>query len=198
MGAIDATVNLTLHILPDNLLLAGIFIAACFISLSIGTSVGTIVALTPVAVGLAEKTEIALPFMVAVVVGGSFFGDNLSFISDTTIASTKTQECVMRDKFRVNSLIVVPAAIIVLGIYIFQGLSITAPTQVQTIEWIKVIPYIIVLGTAVAGMNVMLVLIIGILTSGIIGITLLQGFYLVSFWCLGNRFELRLNGHRAE
>ena len=165
MGAIDATVNLTLHILPDNLLLAGIFIAACFISLSIGTSVGTIVALTPVAVGLAEKTEIALPFMVAVVVGGSFFGDNLSFISDTTIASTKTQECVMRDKFRVNSLIVVPAAIIVLGIYIFQGLSITAPTQVQTI------PYIIVLGTAVAGMNVMLVLIIGILTSGIIGIT---------------------------
>ena len=167
MGAIDATVNLTLHILPDNLLLAGIFIAACFISLSIGT----IVALTPVAVGLAEKTEIALPFMVAVVVGGSFFGDNLSFISDTTIASTKTQECVMRDKFRVNSLIVVPAAIIVLGIYIFQGLSITAPTQVQTIEWIKVIPYIIVLGTAVAGMNVMLVLIIGILTSGIIGIT---------------------------
>ena len=171
MGAIDATVNLTLHILPDNLLLAGIFIAACFISLSIGTSVGTIVALTPVAVGLAEKTEIALPFMVAVVVGGSFFGDNLSFISDTTIASTKTQECVMRDKFRVNSLIVVPAAIIVLGIYIFQGLSITAPTQVQTIEWIKVIPYIVVLGTAVAGMNVMLVLIIGILTSGIIGIT---------------------------
>lgn len=145
MGAIDATVNLTLHILPDNLLLAGIFIAACFISLSIGTSVGTIVALTPVAVGLAEKTEIALPFMVAVVVGGSFFGDNLSFISDTTIASTKTQECVMRDKFRVNSMIVVPAAIIVLGIYIFQGLSITAPAQVQTIEWIKVIPYIIVL-----------------------------------------------------
>ena len=164
MGAIDATVNLTLHILPDNLLLAGIFIAACFISLSIGTSVGTIVALTPVAVGLAEKTDIALPFMVAVV------GDNLSFISDTTIASTKTQECVMRDKFRVNSMIVVPAAIIVLGIYIFQGLSITAPAQVQTIEWIKVIPYIIVLGTAIAGMNVMLVLIIGILTSGIIGI----------------------------
>ena len=170
MGAVDATVNLTMSLLPGNLLAAGIFIAACFISLSIGTSVGTIVALTPVAVSLAEKTEIALPFMVAVVVGGSFFGDNLSFISDTTIASTKTQECVMRDKFRVNSMIVVPAAIIVLGIYIFQGLSITAPAQVQTIEWIKVIPYIIVLGTAIAGMNVMLVLIIGILTSGIIGI----------------------------
>lgn len=170
MGAIDATVNLTLHILPDNLLLAGIFLAACFISLSIGTSVGTIVALTPVAIGLAEKTGIDLPFMVAVVVGGSFFGDNLSFISDTTIASTKTQECVMRDKFRVNSMIVVPAALIVLGIYIFQGLSVTAPAQVQAIEWVKVIPYLIVLSTAIAGMNVMLVLIIGILASGVIGI----------------------------
>lgn len=170
MGAIDATVNLTLHILPDNLLLAGIFLAACFISLSIGTSVGTIVALTPVAIGLAEKTGINLPFMVGVVVGGSFFGDNLSFISDTTIASTKTQECVMRDKFRVNSMIVVPAALIVLGIYIFQGLSIAAPAQVQAIEWVKVIPYLIVLGTAIAGMNVMLVLIIGILASGVIGI----------------------------
>lgn len=131
MGAIDATVNLTLSILPDNLLLAGIFIAACFISLSIGTSVGTIVALTPVAIGLAEKTGIDLPYMVAIVVGGSFFGDNLSFISDTTIASTKTQDCVMRDKFRVNFMIVVPAALIVLCIYIFQGLSITAPAQTQ-------------------------------------------------------------------
>ena len=170
MGAIDATVNLTLHILPDNLLLAGIFIAACFISLSIGTSVGTIVALTPVAVGLAEKTGIDLPYMVAIVVGGSFFGDNLSFISDTTIASTKTQDCVMRDKFRVNFMIVVPAALVVLGIYIFQGLSVSAPPQVQTIEWIKVIPYLIVLGTAVAGVNVMLVLLLGILSTGIIGI----------------------------
>ena len=129
MGAIDATVNLTLHILPDNLLLAGIFIAACFISLSIGTSVGTIVALTPVAVGLAEKTEIALPFMVAVVVGGSFFGDNLSFISDTTIASTKTQECVMRDKFRVNSMIVVPAAIIVWEFTYFRDYPLQPPPK---------------------------------------------------------------------
>ncbi|WP_321331116.1 Na+/H+ antiporter NhaC family protein [uncultured Bacteroides sp.] len=170
MGAIDATVNLTLHILPDNLLLAGIFIASCFISLSIGTSVGTIVALTPVAIGLAEKTGIDLPFMVGIVVGGSFFGDNLSFISDTTIASTKTQECVMRDKFRVNSMIVVPAAITVLAIYIFQGLTVTAPAQTQDIEWLKVIPYLIVLGTAIIGMNVMLVLLIGILSTGIIGL----------------------------
>lgn len=177
MGAIDATVNLTLHILPDNLLLAGIFIAACFISLSIGTSVGTIVALTPVAVGLAEKTGIDLPYMVAIVVGGSFFGDNLSFISDTTIASTKTQDCVMRDKFKVNFMIVVPAALIVLGIYIFQGLSLSAAPQVQEIEWIKVIPYLIVLGTAIAGMNVMLVLLLGIFSTGIIGLFTGTGFF---------------------
>ena len=170
MGAIDATVNLTLHILPDNLLLAGIFIASCFISLSIGTSVGTIVALTPVATGLALKTGIDIPFMVAIVVGGSFFGDNLSFISDTTIASTKTQGCVMRDKFRVNSMIVVPAALIVLIIYIVQGLSITAPPQVQEIEWLKVIPYLVVLGTAIAGINVMIVLLLGIISTAIIGL----------------------------
>lgn len=169
MGAIDATVNLTLHILPDNLLLAGIFIASCFISLSIGTSVGTIVALTPVATGLALKTGIDLPFMVAIVVGGSLFGDNLSFISDTTIASTKTQGCVMRDKFRVNSMIVIPAALIVLIIYIVQGVSITAPPQVQEIEWLKVIPYLVVLGTAIAGINVMIVLLLGIVSTAIIG-----------------------------
>ena len=119
---------------------------------------------------LAEKTGIDLPYMTAIVVGGSFFGDNLSFISDTTIASTKTQDCVMRDKFRVNFMIVVPAALVVLGLYIFQGLSVSAPPQVQTIEWIKVIPYLIVLGTAVAGVNVMLVLLLGILSTGIIGI----------------------------
>ena len=170
MGAIDATVNLTLHILPGNLLLAGIFLAACFISLSVGTSVGTIVALTPVAVGLAEKTGIDLPYMVAIVVGGSFFGDNLSFISDTTIAATRTQECRMRDKFRVNSQIVVPAALVVMCIYIVQGVSVSAPPQVQPVEWLKIIPYLLVLGTAVAGINVMLVLLLGILSAGGIGI----------------------------
>ena len=124
MGAIDATVNLTLYILPDNLLLAGIFLASCFVSISVGTSVGTIVALTPVAVGLAQKTGIDVAFMTAIVVGGSFFGDNLSFISDTTIAATRTQDCQMRDKFKVNFLIVLPAALIVLGIYVMKGLSI--------------------------------------------------------------------------
>ena len=172
MGAIDATVNLTLSILPGNLLLAGVFLAACFISLSIGTSVGTIVALTPVAVGLADKTDITLPFMVAVVVGGSFFGDNLSFISDTTIAATRTQECSMRDKFRVNARIVMPAALIVLGIYVVMGFTHqTIVPETTPIEWLKVIPYIIVLATAVAGVNVMIVLCIGILSCGLIGLT---------------------------
>lgn len=178
MGAIDATVNLTLQVLPSNLLLAGIFIAACFISLSIGTSVGTIVALTPVAIGLADKVDIAIPFMVAIVVGGSFFGDNLSFISDTTIASTRTQECVMKDKFKVNSMIVVPAALIVLGIYIYLGLPIDAPIQEQPIEWIKVVPYLIVLATALMGVHVVLVLSLGIVSSGIIGLaTGSMGFF---------------------
>ena len=168
IGAIDAAVNLTLQILPGNLLLAGIFIASCFISLSIGTSVGTIVALVPVAVGLAEKTGIELPYMVAIVVGGSFFGDNLSFISDTTIAATRTQGCNMRDKFKVNSMIVLPAAFIILCIYIIQGLSTPIATESQTVEWIKIIPYILVLITAIAGVNVTLVLLLGILSTGII------------------------------
>lgn len=170
MGAIDATVNLTLHILPDRLLLAGIFIAACFISLSVGTSVGTIVALTPVAVGIAEKTGVELPFMVAIVIGGAFFGDNLSFISDTTIAATKTQGCRMKDKFRVNSLIVVPAALLILIFYIFEGLHVQSPGHIGPIEWLKVIPYLTVLGTALAGMNVMLVLLSGIGITGVIGL----------------------------
>lgn len=177
MGAIDATVNLTLHLLPDNLLLAGIFIASCFISLSVGTSVGTIVALTPVAVGLAEKTGIDLPYMVAIVVGGSFFGDNLSFISDTTIAATKTQDCAMRDKFRVNSLIVVPAALFVLGIYIVQGFSVSAPANIGEVELLKVVPYLLVLCTAAAGVNVMLVLLLGIAATGAIGLCTGTGFF---------------------
>lgn len=169
MGAIDATVNLTLTVLPDNLLLAGIFIASCFISLSIGTSVGTIVALTPIAIGLAEKTGLDLPFIVAIVVGGSFFGDNLSFISDTTIAATKTQDCVMRDKFRVNSMIVVPAALVVLALYIFKGFSVSSSAEVGDIEWLKVVPYLVVLATAIAGLNVTVVLVLGIILTGFIG-----------------------------
>lgn len=178
MGAIDATVNLTLHVLPSSMLLPGLFLAACFISLSVGTSVGTIVALTPVAVGIAQQTGATLPLIVATVVGGSFFGDNLSFISDTTIVATQTQGCRMRDKFLVNSRIVVPAALVVLLLYIVLGRDIHAPSDLPPIEWVKVIPYLAVLGTAIAGLNVMLVLLIGILLAG--GIGILGGYY--DFW----------------
>lgn len=169
MGAIDATVNLTLLLLPDSLLLAGIFLASCFISLSIGTSVGTIVALVPVAAGIAAKTDVNLAFMTALVIGGAFFGDNLSFISDTTIAATRTQGCVMRDKFRVNFMIAVPAALLVFIYYIIYGVHVESANEIQSIEWAKVIPYLIVLGTAIAGMNVTLVLLLGLLSTGIIG-----------------------------
>ncbi len=172
MGAVDATVNLTLQLLPESMLLPGLFLAACFISLSIGTSVGTVVALTPMAVGVASQTGSNLPMIVAIVVGGAFFGDNLSFISDTTIVATQTQHCRMSDKFKANIRIVLPAALIVLALYVFLGLSINAPTGLQAVEWYKVIPYLVVLITAICGMNVMLVLTIGLALTGIMGISL--------------------------
>lgn len=170
MGAIDATVNLTLTLLPANMLLAGLFLAACFISLSIGTSVGTIVALTPIAAGIANHTGISLPVIVGAVVGGSFFGDNLSFISDTTIVATSTQECKLSDKFRVNSYIVIPVAVIMLIVYLFMGINTQIQKQNIDIEFLKVLPYLIVLVTAIIGMNVMAVLILGLLFSGITGL----------------------------
>ena len=169
MGSIDATVNLTLHLLPSQMLLAGIFLAACFISISIGTSVGTIVALTPIAVGVGQQTGTDIALMTAVVVGGSFFGDNLSFISDTTIVATSTQGCKLSDKFRVNSFIVIPAALIILIVYYIMGANIHAAHQTGAVEWIKVIPYLIVLVTAIFGMNVMAVLTLGIILTGCIG-----------------------------
>lgn len=169
MGAIDATVGLTLSVVPDGWLYAGIFVAACFVSLAVGTSVGTIVALSPVAIGIAERTGSTVPFVVAIVVGGAFFGDNLSFISDTTIAATRTQGCAMRDKFRVNSLIAIPAAAAVLVLYIVQGLSAPACADVPEVEWLKVVPYLVVLGSAMAGVHVCVVLLAGILTTGCIG-----------------------------
>lgn len=170
MGSIDATVNLALTLLPANMLLAGLFLAACFISLSVGTSVGTIVTLTPIAAGVASQTGTALPLMVAVVVGGSFFGDNLSFISDTTIVATSTQGCRLSDKFRVNSYIVIPAAIAILAIYVVMGLHTQAPQKVGPVSLLKVIPYLVVLLTAVCGMNVMAVLTLGIALTGAIGL----------------------------
>jgi Na+/H+ antiporter NhaC len=169
MGAIDATVNLTLRFLPSGMLLPGLFIAACFISLSIGTSVGTVVALTPVAVGIAQQTGTTLPLMVAIVVGGAFFGDNLSFISDTTIVATQTQGCKMSDKFKANIWLALPAAILVLIAYIFIGKDVQVPNDVMLLEWYKVIPYMAVLILAIAGVNVLVVLLIGILLAGGIG-----------------------------
>lgn len=175
MGAIDATVNLTLRFLPANMLLPGLFLAACFISLSIGTSVGTVVALTPVAVGIAEQTGSTLPLLVAVVVGGAFFGDNLSFISDTTIVATQTQGCKMNDKFKANIWLAAPAAILVFVLYIFLGKDIQSPQDIVLMEWYKVIPYLSVLVMAIAGVNVLVVLLIGILLAG--GIGMLTGSF---------------------
>lgn len=169
MGSIDATVNLALSLLPPQMIFAGMFLAACFISLSIGTSVGTIAALTPIAVGLAQETGADLAMMTAIIVGGSFFGDNLSFISDTTIMATQTQGCRLSDKFRVNAFIVMPAALVILVVYYFLGQDTIAPQQIPAVEWVKVIPYLTVLVTAVCGMNVMAVLTIGIVLCGIIG-----------------------------
>ena len=146
------------------------FLAACFISLSIGTSVGTIVALTPIAAGVASQTDTSVALLTAVVVGGSLFGDNLSFISDTTIAATQTQGCRLSDKFRVNSFIVVPAALVVFVAYLFMGSGMHSPQHIPEVSFVKVIPYLIVLITAIFGMNVMAVLALGILSSGAIGL----------------------------
>lgn len=171
MGSIDATVNLALILMPNQMLLAGLFLGACFISLSIGTSVGTIVALTPIAAGIAQQTGESVAMMTAVVVGGSFFGDNLSFISDTTIMATSTQGCKLSDKFRVNSFIVIPAAIIILFIYIIMGTGISFEHKALEVSFLKVIPYLVVLILAAIGMNVMAVLTLGILLTGVIGIS---------------------------
>lgn len=173
IGAIDATVNATLHILPGNLIYAGLFLAACFISMAIGTSVGTIVALVPIATGIAAEAGISIPFMTAIIVGGAFFGDNLSFISDTTVAATKSQGCSMRDKFRVNLWIAAPAAILVTVLYVLLGLSVQAAPSTTPVQWLGLVPYLLVIGLALAGMNVVTVLALGIGVNGLIG------------WCTG-------------
>ena len=180
MGAIDTTVNFTLHYLPSDMLLPGLFLAACFISVSIGTSVGTVVALVPIAAGIAHSTGFNTALMTAVIVGGAYFGDNLSFISDTTVVATQTQGCAMKDKFRVNFAIVAPAALIILIIYFFLGNEISAPTTVPPVEYVKMLPYLIVLITAIAGMNVMAVLTLGLFLCGIIG--MVTGDYNVYSW----------------
>ncbi|MBR7129926.1 MAG: Na+/H+ antiporter NhaC family protein [Tidjanibacter sp.] len=173
MGAVDATVQLALKAIPGNFMPAGIFLATCFISMSIGTSVGTIVALTPVVTGLAKQLGVDTAWMVAIVVGGAFFGDNLSFISDTTIAATQTQGCAMKDKFRTNLRLVTPAAIVALLIYLLTGAGVG---EVEAIDYtwaeaVKVLPYALVIGLALGGVNVLVVLACGILATGVVGVS---------------------------
>ena len=179
MGAVDATVNLTLQLLPTNFLLAGLFISACVVSLCMGTSVGTIVAFMPIAASLADKTEMSLPLMAAAIVGGAFFGDNLSFISDTTIVATQSQGCKQSDKFRYNFFLVLPVAILVCIIYLLMG-SGAEEVAAGNVMWWKIIPYATVLVSAAMGMNVMLVLLMGNVLTGIVGIA--DGSYTFMEW----------------
>ena len=169
IGAIDATVAVTLAVLPAKMLYTGLFLAACFISMAVGTSVGTIVALVPVAAGIAAESGADTGFITAIVAGGAFFGDNLSFISDTTIAATKTQGCSMSDKFKVNLRITAPAAVIVTAVYLVLGHSAAIAPTGDTVDWIKLIPYIAVIGLAVSGVNVTAVLALGIAINAVIG-----------------------------
>ncbi len=170
IGSIDAVVAATLHILPGRFILVGLFVAACFISMAIGTSVGTIVALVPIASGLASGTGAPLAMVVAAIVGGAFFGDNLSFISDTTIAATRSQECSMADKFRANIWIAGPAAIVVAVVYVVlgQGFDATAPSQ--EFNLLLILPYLAVIILALCGLNVLGVLSVGIFLNAVIGL----------------------------
>ena len=180
MGAVDSTVNMTLQLMPRSLLLPGIFLASCFISFSIGTSCGTIAALTPVAVGIASATGIDIPLMVGLVVGGTYFGDNLSFISDTTIIATQTQGCRMRDKFLTNIRIVLPCALILIVVYYFIGRSIQPTDSSASYTFVKIIPYLCVIVAALSGIDVILVLILGLFSTFVIGT--LQGSFTPLQW----------------
>ena len=170
MGAVDATVALTLKAVPSNFLPAGIFIAACFISMAIGTSVGTIVALAPVVTAMSQQIGCDTAWLVAIVVGGAFFGDNLSFISDTTIAATQSQGCKMSDKFKTNFKIVIPAALATLCLYIFGNQTAVYSVVEQSVEWIKALPYLLVIVMALLGINVLVVLIVGTAVADVIGL----------------------------
>ena len=170
IGAIEATVNLTLRVIPGSMLFAGLFFTACFISMSVGTSVGTIVALVPIATGIAQETGFSEAFMAAIIVGGAFFGDNLSFISDTTIAATKAMDCAMKDKFKANIRIVAPAVLVVFVIYVVKGLGVDVSVEPGAAEPLKLLPYLLVLGLALAGMDVLLILSIGTVVNLLIGL----------------------------
>ncbi|MFL1471213.1 Na+/H+ antiporter NhaC family protein [Paraclostridium bifermentans] len=197
MGGVDSTVNLSLSILPSNLLVAGLFIIGCFISISMGTSVGTIAALAPIALGVAQKTGIPVPLVIGTVVGGAMFGDNLSMISDTTIAAVRTQGCELKDKFKMNFLIVLPAAIATAIILTVVTLGYgNVATQSYEYDIIKVLPYILVLAGALIGVNVFVLLGSGILFAGAVGIFSnsfdILGFIGAISEGLGGMYELSL------
>lgn len=188
MGAVDATVNLALKYLPPEFVVPGIFLAACFISVSIGTSVGTVVALTPLAVQLAQASGGAVPFFVAVVLGGAFFGDNLSFISDTTIAATRTQGCKMNEKFKANLWIALPAAMVTLIIYVIMGARIENVSIADDINPSLIVPYLIIIVTAIMGINVTVVLTLGIVSAMVIA--MFDGYALLDlFGYMGNGID---------
>ncbi len=174
MGAIDATVDFTLALFPQSMLLPGIFITACFVSMSIGTSVGTIVALTPIATGLSSQVGIELPLLVSATIGGALFGDNLSFISDTTIAATRTQGCKLKDKFKVNIRIATPAALLTALLYAVMGQmesGISLPSvTIDFSTFLNMLPYIAVLVMALLGVDVLIVLFVGVFLTGVIGV----------------------------
>lgn len=171
MGGVDATVNLGLSVLPPSVITAGLFVIAAFLGTSTGSAMGTVGALAPVAVGFADKAGIPLPLMLAAVVGGGMFGDNLSIVSDTTIAATRTQGVEMKDKFRLNLLIALPPAVITVLLLLLFGSSPDAVAlEGLTFNLVKVIPYLLVLVLALVGMNVLVVLTSGIVVAGVIGI----------------------------
>lgn len=181
MGAIHAMVNLTLSFLPEQMVLVGLFAASCLVSIGIGTSVGTIVAITPFAAALADATGISTALVVATVVGGSLFGDNLSFISDTTVVATETQQIPMKDKFLTNFRIACPVALITAVIYIIMGMHTQfTPLTLGAVSWLQVLPYLYVLMAALSGMNVLIVLFTANLLTGLIGIS--TGAYDVWEW----------------
>ena len=170
MGGVDSTVNLGITYIPPHYIAVGLFVIGAFISTATGTSVGAIVALGPIAVGLGEKSGVPMPLILAAVMGGAMFGDNLSVISDTTIAATKTQGVEMKDKFRINSYIALPAAILtIILLFIFARPDVVPEAVSHEYNLLKVLPYVFVLVMALVGVNVFVVLTSGILLSGIIG-----------------------------
>lgn len=181
MGAIDSLVGLLLHILPSQAVPVSMFIAACLVSMSVGTSVGTIVTLVPIAAGLGESIGMPTGVMTSIIVGGAYFGDNLSFISDTTIVATTSQGCKLNDKFKANIYIALPAAIIAAVLYFVIGLEYNAAENIPEIQWLTVVPYLLVIVTAICGLNVMLVLSLGIVSS--LAIALLTGNMSMLDWC---------------